>query len=186
MRRRVDQIAAQLADILEQRAVAGDDIVPELARRKFLGDDDRAAAHQERADRRHAADRVIHRQAIIHAVVRRRVHQAGKPKAPLHQPAMADVGGFRHSGGAGRVNRERPIGDRHRAALGLRERSPREAFDLAVDARQFAAAVPPDFRPGRERLRERNCVASSAATITCFGFDDIEAMRQRRSAQAAY
>ena len=44
MWRRVHQIAAKLADILEQRAVPCDDVVPELPRRKFLADHHRAAA----------------------------------------------------------------------------------------------------------------------------------------------
>ena len=83
----VDQIAAQFADILEQRAVAGDDVVPELPGGKSVADHHRAAAHQHGAGRDHAADAVIHRQAIIHAVVGPGIHQPGKPEAPLHQPA---------------------------------------------------------------------------------------------------
>ena len=38
LRRRVDEIAAQLADILEQRAVVAHDVVPEFARRESLAD----------------------------------------------------------------------------------------------------------------------------------------------------
>src|SRR5215467_7186774 len=38
MRRRVDEIAGELADILHQRAVEPGHVVPELPRREFLAD----------------------------------------------------------------------------------------------------------------------------------------------------
>ncbi len=94
MLRRMHQIAAQLADILEQRAIEIADVVPEFLCGKFVADDDGAAVHQYGAGRDHAADRVIHRQTIIHAVVRAAVHQAGEPETPLQQPRWLTLAAF--------------------------------------------------------------------------------------------
>ena len=77
-------------------------------------------ADQNRAGRQHAADAVIHRQAVVHPVCRLRVHHAGEPVAPLHDPGMADVGGLGQPGCAGGVDVERPIFDGHWPPLGLR------------------------------------------------------------------
>ena len=74
MRRRIEQIAAELADILEERALVVDDVVPELPRREFLADEDRAADGQRRAEGDDAAGRVIERQAVIHPVLLARIH----------------------------------------------------------------------------------------------------------------
>src|SRR5262249_38917431 len=49
MRRRVNEVAAQLADVVEDRAVPSRNIVPELARGEFLADHQRAAGDQDRA-----------------------------------------------------------------------------------------------------------------------------------------
>jgi hypothetical protein len=103
---------------LKDRAIADEDVVPKMPHRKAVADQDRAAANQKRAGRDHAADAVIERQAVIHAVVRRGIHQPGEPKTPLQQPPVADVCGFRQSGRARGVNQDRAIGDRHRAAFG--------------------------------------------------------------------
>ena len=111
--RRGDEIAAELADILEHRAVPARDVAPEPARRKALGDDDRAAVDQRRADRRDAADAVIHRQAIVHAVVRRHVGEAGEPMAPGDDAMMADGGRLGQAGGARGEDQQRAIGERH-------------------------------------------------------------------------
>src|SRR5262245_44831012 len=67
MRWRIDEIAAELADILHQRTVPARDVVPKLARRKFLAQHDRAALDQHGASREQSAGGVIHRQAVIHA-----------------------------------------------------------------------------------------------------------------------
>ena len=120
--RRVDEIAGEFADILNERAVAVDDIVPELLRGKFFADQHRAAAHQHRAGGDDAADAVIHRQAIVHAIVGAGIHQAGEPKTPLQNPPMADIDGLRQAGRAGGVDQERAIRDRHVAAIRCRQR----------------------------------------------------------------
>ena len=148
--RRVDQIAGELADILQQRAVAVDDIVPEPLRGKFLTDQHRAAAHQHGAGGDHTADAVIQRQAIVHAVVGAGIHQAGEPKTPLQNPAMADIDGLRQSGRAGGVDQERAIRDASRRGVPPASAdAPDKSLDRAVDAVEFtaaAAAMRPDFR----------------------------------------
>jgi len=88
------KIAAKLADILKQGAIPARHIVPELARRKALLHDDRAAANQSRADRHDAADAVIHRQAIVQAVVGADVGEPGKTNSSTSDAVMADIGAF--------------------------------------------------------------------------------------------
>jgi hypothetical protein len=81
--RRVEEISAQLADILKQRAIAVDDIVPKMLRGKFLADQHRAAADQHRAGGDDAADAVIHRQAIVHADRRGRYSSGRQTKSSI-------------------------------------------------------------------------------------------------------
>ena len=182
VRRRVDKIAAQLADILEQRAVPLDDIVPEALHREFFGDHDRATADQQRTGRYDAADRVIERKAVIDAIVRPGLHQSGEPQAPLQQPVMADIGRLRQSGRTGRVNRQRAVGDAHAAALRSAQRRAGEFFDLLIDALEAAAAMRPDLRCACDRRRAVSFgqFAGDDHVPRC---DDIDAMRQRRTAQ---
>src|SRR5207244_7118596 len=66
----VDEIPAQLADVLDERAVPPDDVAPEVPRGELLADHHRAAGHERRARRDDAADAVIERQAVVHAVAR--------------------------------------------------------------------------------------------------------------------
>ena len=96
----MEQVSTKLADVLEQRAVPSDDIGPELAGRESFSNHDRTATEQNRAGRLHAANAVIHRQAVIHPVCRSRIHHASKPVAPLHETAVAHVGGLGQAGGA--------------------------------------------------------------------------------------
>ena len=83
-RRRIDEIAAELADILKAGALPAHDVVPELARGKLVPDHHRAAADQQRAGRDHAAGGVIERQTIVHAVAGARIHDAGEGVAREH------------------------------------------------------------------------------------------------------
>ena len=120
--RRGDEIAAEFADILKRRAFPARDIVPKAARRKALGDRDRTAENQGRADRDDAADAVMHRQAIVEPVGRGQASKAGKPMAPDDEPAMTDLGGLRQTGRSRSENPQRAIGERDRSLLALRER----------------------------------------------------------------
>ena len=181
MFRCVEQITGEFADILHQGAVPIADVVPELMRGEFLPDQHRAAAHQQRTGRHHAADAVIHRQAIIHAILRPGVHQAGEPEAPLQQPPVADIGGLGQAGGAGRVDQQRAVGDRHRAMLARRQRLGRESFDRNIDAFEIVAAVRPDFRAAREkRARRAEPGGKLGSDDDVLRRDDIDAMGERR------
>ena len=111
MRLCLHQVAAELADILKQRAVEALDVVPELTCGEFLPDQHRAAVNQHRSDRHDAADAVIHGQAVIHPVARAGIHHAAEPVAPHQQAVMADIGGLRQPGGARGVDVKRPILD---------------------------------------------------------------------------
>src|SRR5262252_97037 len=64
--RRVQQVTAELADILEQRAIPVGDIIPELACRELVADHYRTAIDQHGAGGDDAADAVVHRQTIVH------------------------------------------------------------------------------------------------------------------------
>ena len=152
IRRRVDEIAAQFADVLEQRAVVAHDVVPELARGEFLADHHRAAVAQHRAGRHQAAGGVIHRQAVVHAVGRLRVHHAGEGVARQHHAVVVDVGGLRHAGGAGRVDVERAVLDGERARSLADKRAPASAsIAWSMRGELGALAVRPDLRRGLEQ-----------------------------------
>ena len=112
--RRGDEIAAEFADILKGRAFPACDIVPEAARRKALGDCDRTAEDQWRAERDNAADAVVHRQAIVEPIGRGQAGEAGKPVDPDDEPAMTDLGGLRQSGRSRSENPQRAIVERNR------------------------------------------------------------------------
>ena len=67
--RRVQQIAAELADILEHGRLVAAAIVPEFGGGEFVAQHERAAAEQRRPERADAAGRMIERQHVVHAVV---------------------------------------------------------------------------------------------------------------------
>ena len=127
-----------------------------------------------RAGRHHAADGVIHRQAVVHAVAGAGVHHAGEPVARQHQPIMVDVGRLGQAGRARGVDVERAVLDGEPAALGVRQRVARQGVDFAIDARQVGVglAVQPELGD-RSVMCARavsNCASSaSAATMMCAG-----------------
>ena len=86
----------------------------------------------------------------------------------MHQPVMADIGGFRQAGGAGGVDQQRAVGDGDAAPLGVGQRSPDEfvrSRDRCGQNRRLA--VRPDFRPARKLRRRR-----FARVRAQFGVDD--------------
>ena len=141
LRLRVQQIAAKLADVLEQRALPPDDVWPEVTGRELVADHHRAAPDQDRAGGQNTTDAVIERQAVVHPIGRPGVHETGEPMTPLHQSSMADPGGLREPGGARRVNEERGLVDRHGSALGLAQRAADKSLDVAVEAGKYAGPV---------------------------------------------
>src|SRR3984893_1417320 len=90
MRGAKQEIAAQFADILEQRAVETYEVTPDAAHVEVSPDHHGATDDQARAGRYRPADAVIHRQAIVHAIGRSDLHHAGEPVRPYHQPVVAD------------------------------------------------------------------------------------------------
>ena len=182
----VQQVAAQLADVLEQRAVPADDVAPELAGRESLAEHHRRAADERRAGRHHAADAVIHRQAVVHPVAAANAHQPGKPVAPLHQPEVADLGRLGQPGRARCVDVERPILDGRRPALAPGQRLARVTFDVKIDAREIAVAraVEPDRgRAGQVRQRGQEGLDELGGHDDVAGRDHIDAMRERAAGE---
>ena len=160
MRRRFHEIAAQLADVLEQRAVVGDHLVPEFAGGKFFADEHRAAGDQRRADGDDPAGGVVHRQAVVHAVIGARVHHAAKATGRKHDPIVVDVGGLRHARGAGGVDEQRLVLDGEVDLFRDAERPAVERGNCEIDTRMVAGlragiAVQPDLRRGFEKARGR-------------------------------
>src|SRR5262249_24462370 len=115
----MQEVPAELTDVLEQRALPANDVAPELARRELLADHHGAATGKDRACGEDAADAVVHRQAVVHSVARLLVHQTSEPIAPLHHPSVADVGGLWQPRRAGGVDKKRTIVDARLPALGL-------------------------------------------------------------------
>src|ERR1700690_2044686 len=68
------------------------------------------------------ANTVVHGQTVIHSVSRLRTHHAGEPMAPLHDPCVADVGGFGQPSSAGSIDTECFIFYGHRPLLVLAKR----------------------------------------------------------------
>jgi len=172
-RRGIEKIPAHFADVLEHRAIVAPDVFPERAGREFVTNDHRAAIDQDRPGRYRAADAVIHRQAVVHAVARLRLHHAGEPMGPIHQPEMADDRCLRQAGGAGRVDVERTIIEGHLRPLRGGESTAREFRNLLGDVGQcrLAAAMRPHDGLGR-KVRRCACEkppAISRATMMCRG-----------------
>ena len=143
-----------------------------------------AAGHQNRARRLHPANTVIHGQTVIHPVGGLRTHHAGKPVAPLHDPGMADVGGFGQPGCAGGIDVERVILYGRWPLLVLAERLARLCFDLQIDARPRAwfVAVNPDRGMQRSRRKSRGQLAGELRSDDeMFRRNDIDAVGERRT-----
>ena len=100
MVRGLSEVSAELADILEKRAIRFDDVVPEALHRELFPEYDRATTDQRSSGCDDAAYAVVERKAVVHAVILLRIHQPGKPLAPLHYLIMPDHSCLRQSGGA--------------------------------------------------------------------------------------
>ena len=82
---------------------------------------------------------------------------------------MADIGRLRQAGGAGRVDRQRAVGDRHAAALRCCQRRGGKPLDLAIDARNNRRRRATRFSAGWRVAPSGTARCNSPATITCFG-----------------
>ena len=184
-RRRAQEIAAELADILEQRAVPAHDIVPEFACGKFVGQHHRAARAQHAAGRDDAADAVIDRQAIVQPVVDGSRRQSGEPAAPVQDAAMADAGGLRQAGGARGVDQQRAMVDGDGAPFGRLQRTAVHSIQDGIDARVVAvAALDPDFRRAVQ-IGQRGFEHSAKLLREdhMIGVRDVDAVGQRQPDQ---
>ena len=164
-RRRGDEIAAELADVLKDRAVPARDLAPETASRELVGDHHRAAIDQRRGQRGDAADAVAQRQAIVHAVVGAHVGQSREPMAPGDDAMVADGGGLGQAGGAGGEDQQRAVGEGRPAPFALVKRRAAECREREIDAaRVVGAAVGPEV--------ERQAGESVGASFGERRFDD--------------
>jgi len=84
---------------------------------------------------------VIHWQAIIHSVIRARVHHPGKPMAPLHHPQMTDIRSLGQAGGPRGIDIESPIRDRRRLIIQVLQPVAGEAVDFLVDPPEAVAVL---------------------------------------------
>ncbi len=126
------QIAAQLADVLEHRAALLGHVAPEPAGGEAAADHHRATRRQHGPGRHHPADAVIQRQAVVEPVVGRGVHHAGEPAAPHHHPLVADMGGLGQASGARGVDQQRRLAERRGRILVRRQRRGRSAIGRPV------------------------------------------------------
>ena len=178
MRRRLHQIAAELADILEQRAVEARRRRPRIAARRTSPGSapsrrSPAALRSPRCRRRCDTSAGNHTSGRSGAYPSCR-----RTMAPLQQALMADIGGLGQPGGAGRVDVERPILDGDRAQLGRRSAARRigarwrgrcaeSASASAGPAQRHAPRCGADSP--RRGARSRTAPSSSAATMMCLG-----------------
>ena len=185
-RRRVQEIAAQLADIEYERGLVSRRVLPEIPGREFLADDDRAAPDERRAGREHPAIGMVHRQGVVHPVVRPDIHHRGEALRHRHQPVMVDVRGLRHPRRAARIDEQRLVLDRQVRLLGGAERRARKGLDGMVDARfgGFGLTMRPDLRlglqPPSRGLEGGNQLARHDHMQ---GFNDVDAMGEARAEQ---
>src|SRR6516165_1546368 len=156
-RRVAEEITAQLADVLEQRAALGDQVLPETTRREALAQYYRAAADECGAGRDDTADAVIHRQAVVHAVRGLHVDQPREPVAPLHEAEVTDVGRLREPRGSGGVDAQRAICERGHTPFAVAERVTGQPGNRLIEPRQIAAtcAAHPVFDAWRDQRPDR-------------------------------
>src|SRR5215472_11180254 len=188
MRRRLamEQISTKLTDILKQRAIPALDVAPELAGRKPVLNDDRASTDQNRTGRLYATRRVIHGQAVIHAIRRLRVHHAGKPVAPLHETAVTDVGRLGQAGGSRGVNVERWIVDRGRPLFLPAQHFAAAPPDLMIhtgEASLVVTVAPDRRRYGKMREHCNQAIDQLSGHNDMFGRDYVDAASKRRARQ---
>src|SRR5262249_43271160 len=143
LRRARQQVTAQFADVLEQRAALGDHVLPEPARPEALTQYHRASPDQCRAGRDNATDAVIQRQAVVHAVTRLHVDQSREPVAPLHEAEVTDISRLREAGGSGGVDAQRPICERGCTHFAIAQSVTGQISDRLIEPWKVPAPGPP-------------------------------------------
>jgi len=175
----VQEVSAELTDVLKERAVPADHVAPEVAGRESFAEHHGRAADEGGAGRHDAADAVVHRQAVVHPVRRPNVHQPREPVTPLHQAKVADPRGLGQPGRARRIDVERPIVERRRPAPRPLERLAAVPLDVAIDAREVVVpgAVNPDRGSRAESAqRRREAVDQHARDDDMARRDELEAV----------
>ena len=183
---RVEEIAANLADIDEQRATLADHVVPEPARRKTLPDVAGAAKRQRRARRDQAAVGVVHRKKQIDPIVGASIDR--RPDAD-HDAQHARMGDARRFGLARRargVNVKRVVADDDLRTPARLQRRAGNFGDGEVEARVVVARIA--MRPNSDGIGERRARAGEgrrAARVNDRGlhFDRVDAMGERGPAE---
>ena len=119
MRRLVQEVAAQFADIDDGCDALIDHVIPERAGGKFPAMDNRCPAHHGLPHAAYAACAMIERQCDVDAVARARI--AGRNKGPQHdlQARIRDFRCLGQTGRAGRVDEEAIILAAQMRAQGL-------------------------------------------------------------------
>ena len=176
------EVAAEFADILEQRAVKAHDIAPESLCRKLLSEHHRAARVQHAAWRDDAADAVADRQAIVQPVFDSGAGQSGEPAAPVQDAAVTDAGGLGQAGRAGGIDQQRAIVDGDAAPLGRRQRVSIHPIQHCADT-GFTAVNPDSRRPVQIRQRRFQNIRKIIREDDMVGVRDVDAMRQRQPDQ---
>ncbi len=185
-RRRVEKIAAQFADIDEQRAAVPNRVAPEFARGEALANIARAADRKSDADRDDAAVGMVHRQAIVHAVLALSVRRGGKAEHDAQHARMGDARRLGQSGRARGEDEQRAVVDRQRGTL-LRG----EGASLNVSTSSSMRGSPPPVSPWAKTARSaaqplaraRELGRQRSVDDGRLGADDGDAMGERGPGQ---
>ena len=132
--RRLKKVAAEFSDIDEHRAPAALHVRPELAGREALADHTGASDHERQTRRHDAAVGVVHRQAIVDAVVGSGARYPGKRVHGELHTVVIEIGGFRQPGRAGGIDQDAAVLDREGGPLGRRQHFIGEGLDQRVEA----------------------------------------------------
>ena len=155
LRRAVQKVAAELADIDEDGAVVLDDVVPEHRGGEALAQHHAGAGRQRRAGAEHAARRMVHRQAHVDAVVGAHPHRAVEAEHHALDAVVVEVRGLRQAGRAARVDEEALVLDGEAREIPFGDRRIGEAVELRVEPLVAFAlgAVAPELRAGGDIRR---------------------------------
>ena len=92
--RRIQEIAAKLADILEEGGPVIVDVGPEFMHREFAADHQRAAGGQGHTRCAYAAGRMIHRERVVHAVALACIQGACEAVHHIKHAHVAEIRGL--------------------------------------------------------------------------------------------
>ncbi len=158
MGRRIEKIAAELADIFEERRAMGLAFVPKSRSRELSRENDGATDGKRAADGADAARRMIERQRHIHTVAARGARDGRESVGQDEKAQMADIGGLGQARRAARVDVEAFVLRRHAIAERRVEQLGREAGKLHIEihrALDAGTGRPHRHRPAHQILGAR-------------------------------